>query len=349
MLLKAQTATLCLLVGLLISASCLSAQLIEERQYHGRTITCAVSGLRGFSSTCGASSGYEAVFIGNVISARDEANDEKTLVLMPEENFVGSYNGAIEVTTSQGDCLPEIAAGDKWLFYLRLDRKTKKMVLAYGSPSAPLSDAEKDVLLLRRLRTMSQAGVVLGTVQRIEWENHIESYYPAVAHKVVAVRKSDRAEFHSTTDKDGYFEFESLPPGSYDISGNTTPGVWAEEGTVDVAAHSCNKVDLELAVDGAISGHLLDTDGKPAATKQVELLTEDRQESRSTWTDKDGYFEFRGLRPGKYLVGIGIQLGPDRKQTGIYYPGVRSRALATVIEIGKAGKKENIDLSLQTR
>jgi hypothetical protein len=65
----------------------------------------------------------------------------------------------LTVTTEQGACLPEIAAGEQWLFYLRRDDKSKGLLLGYGSPSAPIADAEPIIAILRRLAAMTVPGL----------------------------------------------------------------------------------------------------------------------------------------------------------------------------------------------
>jgi hypothetical protein len=61
--------------------------------------------------------------------------------------------------------------------------------------------------------------------------------------------------------------------------------------------------------------------------------------------DDHGYFEARGLEPDRYLVGIHIQAQPDTPEwrSRVYYPGVETKEEATVIQLGRAEKRTNID------
>jgi hypothetical protein len=54
------------------------------------------------------------------------------------------------------------------------------------------------------------------------------------------------------------------------------------------------------------------------------------------------------LDPGRYLIGIGMQAMPNTPEwrSRVYYPGVRTKEKAIIIEIGKAEKRTNIDFQL---
>jgi hypothetical protein len=268
--------------------------------------------------------------------------------------FRGEAVSQLTVTTDGGGCLPEIVAGDRWLFYLRRDEKTKKLLLEYGDPGAPIADAQKDIARLRRLGQMTDFGLVVGNLHREVWEVDEDgakstTSLPVPMHKVIAKRESDGTEFSALTDNDGDYEFEPLPSGSYYLSANTTPGLWADEGSAKVQSRGCTEFQFELHTDGGISGHVKSADGKPLEIyPSVKIQSEDGESSKSFNVDDHGYFEARGLDPGRYLVGIGIAADPDTPEwrSRVYYPGVRTKEEATIIELGKAEKRTNIDFQL---
>lgn len=325
-----------------------AAQIIEEREYRGKTITCALSGLRGWGSPCGTDGDYAYIFVGSVVSATEISETEKRLQVLPQELFLGNANSELTVTTSQGACLPEIMPGDQWLFYLRRDAKTSELLMEYGDPNKPIANAQSAIARLRRLAQMTDSGIVAGYVQRGIWhddDKYLE-YVPVPNHKLVAKRVSDGAAYSTFSDNDGDYEFEPLPSGSYHLSANTTQGLWAEEGPTTVHSRGCTAFEIELHVDGSISGHVRSADGKPFKVHPwVEIAAADGGESKSFYADEHGYFEARGLEPGRYLVGIGIGAQRDSREwrSRVYYPGVRIKENATVIELGKAEKRTNID------
>ena len=147
-----------LVTTLLSGVSPVSGQIIEDREYHGKRIMCVLSGLRGWGSTCGIDDNYAYIFLGSVNSATEISDTEKRLRLVPHEMFLGNAASQLTVTTNQGACLPEIAPGDEWLFYLQREEKTHALVLAYGGPSKPIVDAQQDIATLRRLSAMVDLG-----------------------------------------------------------------------------------------------------------------------------------------------------------------------------------------------
>ena len=301
---------------------------------------------------CGMDTSNDYIFIGSVLSVVQISEREKRLLVAPEEIFRGNPPRELRVTTSQGDCLPDIQPGDQWLFYLWLDKETREVLLGYASGSAPVAEAQGSIALLRRLAQMPDSGVIKGDVQQLirdDGSNDV-TYSSVPKHKIVAKRAADGVEYTAVTNQDGRYEFEPLPSGTYHLTANTEKSLWAEEGRTDVHPHGCSQVDFELHPNGMISGWIRDAQGKPAKYKWVRATpaAAEGSEFRSAICDEDGYFEIRGLRPGRYLLGINIDSdeGSPEWQSRVYYPGVRSRDLAVTIELGLAEKRTNINFQL---
>src|SRR5271167_223929 len=69
----------------------------------------------------------------------------------------------------------------------------------------------------------------------------------------------------------------------------------------------------------------------------------------SAYVDANGYFEVRGVEPGRYVVGLGIRSGAgyfSDVPTPVYYPDVPTKEQATIIQLGRAEKRANIDFKL---
>lgn len=152
-----QTARTCPMSIVLLAALALgmapsaSAQRDVMIEYRGKQIACSTSGLFSFEMSCGIDSWYEDIFIGSVQSVTEISETERVVRIVPGEVFLGNPGSLLTVTTSQGACLAELKAGDDWLFYLRRDKKSKELLLEYGSPSGPVADTEETISLLRRL------------------------------------------------------------------------------------------------------------------------------------------------------------------------------------------------------
>jgi hypothetical protein len=336
---------LCILPTLISSSA--SAQF-EGHDYHGKPIFCYIRGREG---SCGIGNGYEAVFIGTVLSVTETANTEKRLQVMPEEVFSGRFAGSLTVTTDQGECFGDFEAGDKWLFYLQRDAKTKSLVLKYASPTRPIGGAPAQIDILRRLAQINDSGIIMGQVREPIWnDNKWETSIPVPDHKIIAKRQVNGHEHTAFTDDDGRYEFEPLPPGEYQVSPNTAEGLWAEEGGTTISPRSCSLMSFSLEPDGSISGRVIAADGEPAKSVQVAIVpvSTGNLQFTSAFSDELGRFEVKALHPGRYFVGVGIQprAGNMDGWSGIYYPGVRDRNLAVIIDLGGAEKRANLNFQL---
>lgn len=336
---------LCIPSTLIISSA--SAQF-EGHDYHGKQIFCYIRGREG---SCGIGDGYEAVFIGTVVSVTETANKERRLQLMPEEVFSGRVTGSLTVTTDQGECFGDFQAGDKWLFYLQRDTKTKSLLLKYSSPTRPIADAQAQIDMLRRLAQINDSGIIQGQVTEPIWnDNKWETSIPVSDHKIIAKRQVNGREYTAFTDTDGHYEFEPLPLGQYQVGANTAEGLWAEEGSTTINPRSCSLMSFSLEPDGSISGRVIAADGEPAKFVQVAIVpvSTGNLQFTSAFSDELGRFEVKALHPGRYFVGVGIQprAGNMDGQSGIYYPGVRDRNLAVIIDLGRGEKRANLNFQL---
>jgi hypothetical protein len=115
-------------------------QVIEMREVNGERIFCTISGLTSFESPCGLDGNYAYIFVGSVLSMTEVSKTEMRLQLTPTELLLGTPADELAIITNQGNCLPEIRLGDRWLFYLSEDKKSHEFVLAYGSPSGPIAE-----------------------------------------------------------------------------------------------------------------------------------------------------------------------------------------------------------------
>ncbi len=296
---------------------------------------------------CGLEGGYEDIFVGSILSVAEISETEMRLQLKPDEVFLGKPASTLMVTTVQGACFPEMKVGADWLFYLQRDEKSHALMLVYGEPSAPEKEAQKEVALLRQLMTMTDTGIVKGSVTRVVRTATAEENVPVPGHEIIAKRMADGIRYTTSANKDGDFEFRPLPEGSYDLSANTVRGLWAESGTIAVSRRGCSEVGFELTPDGRISGYVRTADGKLVKNEQVVVVPKSNPDEQfaSVLTDGNGYYEFHGLWPGRYLVGLDVR--PESEGSpDLYYPGVTSRDKAVVIDLGQAQQRLNIDFHL---
>lgn len=337
-----------------------SAVIVEIREYHGKQVSCLHSGLLGVAKACGTE-GYARVFTGIVRSSVETGDTDKRLELVPDEVFVGDSSDAT-VITNQACLHADIQAGEKWLFFLYRDPKSNTLVLGYDSPSKPISEAEDEISLVRDLGQLKNAGILIGTIHHLGDSEDTRST-PLANHKVIAKNVSTNTAHTTYTDQKGYFKFD-LPVGNYDVTTGSEDGLQEVEGfgsmlgSVPVEKSKCWEHDfgvkpitaIKPKTDGIISGHLGSPDGKPFTVHPwIQIVSVDSEMFTSAYVDAKGYFEAKDVRPGRYVVGLGIRSGTgyfSEVPTPVYYPGVRTKEEATIIELRPNEKRTNVDFQL---
>lgn len=245
--------------------------------------------------------------------------------------------------------------------YLSRDPNSDKLVLSYDGPSKPILEAEDDLSMLRSLGRLTDGGIIIGTIERLG-EGNDEKPTPLANRKVVAKNVKNGDEYSAYTNERGYFSFE-LPVGAYDV--NPAPEYRLREaegflsmlkGSIPVEKQRCWEHDFAVepatAVpkDGIISGHVWYPDGMPFRVHPwIQIASIDSELFTSAYVDDDGNFEAENVKPGRYVVGLGI-----RAETGyfsdvptpVYYPGVSTKDQAIIIELRPGEKRANVDFQL---
>lgn len=297
-----------------------------------------------------------------VRSAEDISDTERRLELVPDEVFIGD-NSAVMATVNEA-CLPEeepeINVGDKWLFFLSprpyVDEgthqiRTRGFEIQWHGPSKPVSEAEFEIVTLRRMVQLTHKGILTGNVVRIGETLNKKNPRPLPNHKVIAKNLKSGTEFIVSTDSKGHFTFE-IPGGRYEVSASTRQGLRDAEpfkenplalayglgGNATVGPHSWTEInDFQLVVDGKLAGRVTMADGRPAASVKVTIIPISPVRPQLVVdADKNGHFEVDGRQPGRYLVGVGLLAPLDSTEwnSRVYYPGVSSRDRAKVIILG---------------
>lgn len=105
-----------------------------------------------------------------------------------------------------------------------------------------------------------------------------------------------------TTDDEGRFVFENLPPGLVQLRVSATGRMPLVRRDVDVAAAGATQIgDLVLGLGGTVRGIVTDADGGVARAARVSLRSA-AGESETTKADNEGMYEFRNVTPGEYTV-----------------------------------------------
>ena len=346
---------LALLTVAFICTQSSDAQIIWEHKVGDKMVSCMHSGLSSDLKDCGTRSDwYSYVFVGQISVITPAANDESELQIRPEEVFLGKPEYPMKVLTSQGLCLPKLAIGDRWLFYLRkLDGKP--IVLDYyGNDSIPATEAHGQIETLRRLQKIGEFGILRGEVMQGE---RFDGKILPNAH-VTAIRREDKRQYSSIAGSDGRYEFEPLPGGEYDIKVAPIRSHTPDDSWVKMSAGACWDVALTRSPHARIGGQVTRSDGSPAAGIDVVLISADNSSYQVNKTDEMGKFAFDSQARGEFVLGFNFPQKPDwfngsgggkgikLPPASWFYPGVPNRPSAQVIRLQTDEELNNINVIL---
>ncbi len=123
---------------------------------------------------------------------------------------------------------------------------------------------------------------------------------------------------HDISDHEGNYRLGPLAPGYYDVRAKFASGRVFYE-SIHVVAHEQTKVNVDIdlrshtntssvietgGASGTIEGTVLDgPQGNPFPAVVVSLSADHMDDTVMSFSDENGRFQFRGLRPGVYAVG----------------------------------------------
>ena len=323
-----------------------SAQIIEGRTEGGKTFTCMHTGLSSGEDCGGKVYAYSYVFIGSISGIR-ETGEEKELQIVPQEIFYGQPSTPLTILTSQGLCLPNMAIGDSWLFFLRREKDQPIVLDYYGNDSLPVTEAGQQIETLRRMRSIGDQSLLQGQVLKGKWPD-----LTAVpdAH-VIAHRESDGRLFFCNSNAEGRYEFQPLPAGKYKITVDPIGSFRPDDAAIYLESGVCLNITLSKSPSAQLGGSVHHPDGSLLANIRVVMISVDESWFTTFEADEKGHFSFDGLEPGEYLLEVNLPGTPVWELTsgggvppsGLYYGGTTDRAGAVPIKLADGEKRDNLD------
>ena len=298
---------------------------------------------------CQAYFNSDAVFVATVRSIevravvyeRIEGMITRKLVRFSIERAARGVQGLeIEVWTGmyEGDCGYGFKIGRRYVVYARR-LKDGTLNASSCSRTRPVSEARDDLAYLSALGLAGTGARVSGAVK---YQNFFvkpsgRAKPEGVTDVQVFVRGS-AGVFSATTDAEGRYAINAVPPGAYEIevlppAVFTKLGLW---GSFDIKdPRACQVQDFWLHYAGRIVGAVLDASGQPAAGVRVEIAPSAAPEEPLRWifhlpSDANGRFELADIQPGSYVVGVGLEHARDAT--------VYARTVLPPIEVGRGNR-----------
>lgn len=356
----------------------------------GRALACSCVHL----SPCEASSTADAVFVGTVLSFTkgkekfEESGQEYEYAtqisrFQVEEAFT-NLNGATQVdieTVIDSPCGLPLTSGTRYLIFARRDKQSDRFATGMCSGTRAAAYAEEYLVYLRSTLKEPPGATLSGQVvyrSGLRDEDSPDLGVETVGVNTVILEGEGQRQ-EARIDRDGHYSFAGVAAGKYRLYVSTPDDLttlerysdYAEDtGPYDpreikVLGHGCLPKNFVVTDNGRISGNVTDEDGKPAAHILVNLVhitpAGELRGVGNEWnddlmrrTDEAGNYQFKGLPPGSYLIGVrlGGRVEGDSVEAAYprtYYPGVPTQKKAVVVPLGKGESVTGRDFQLPSR
>ncbi len=310
----------------------------------------------------------------------ENENVEKRQIsrILVEESFAGA-DGEKEIlieTEISSSCGFPLQKDVSYLVYANQPQDEENLMTHFCSGTKSVSSAQEDLNYLRTNKDNN--AVVSGKVGFGEWWKLDSSPLKKYGVTTVSLVNQEK-QFQTNIEQDGSYQFSDVPQGKYKINVVLPDFLTADEEyhpdiaeeleigdqtVIEVSARGCFKKDFRLQENGRISGKITDAEGKPIEDITVHLVVPVSKTGQKIEqdelcydtglcldTDKDGNYFFKGLKSGRYLVGVRLDdyVGNDSVDAAYlktYYPGVaiEKKAVSVTVKFGKP--TENIDFKL---
>jgi len=325
-----------------------------------------------------------AIFLGRVVGSAERKSyidehgnktvyDVGTIRFLVQENYKGApgYEVEIHSGTGGGDCGYWFLRNESYVVYAYKNADDNKLYTSICTRTNPVSEAAEDLEFLRGL-TNAKAGATLYG-QLIRYIGDVEHGPVDEGPKLAGVKITVTGEgktIETRTNENGEFRVTGLSAGAYDafpelpdklgaISNRDQKdnfGRFTGREPIRLADRACGELTFLVQFNGKVSGKVVDAAGEPAKEVQVNLLSGEKGDEKGdaywwTWTDIEGNYEFVNVQPGSYLLGFNLKWAPDKDDPypKTFYPGVKTRAEASLITVGEGEKLKGYDMTLPPR
>jgi hypothetical protein len=304
-----------------------------------------------------------AVFRGRVESieraaaAAADAPGSRTVTFSVLEPFTG-VNGrsSVRVTTpgSTATCGYKFSVGREYVVYAAAG-PGETLVTTVCSRTTPVERGAADLAYARGLKIAAPSGRITGrVVLRYRDLARGRDVEKGLSETPLTLRNEDRT-VSARTDRDGAFVAAGLDAGTYSLELDLPKSTRLKSAVDRVSladARGCSAITVAVVPDGRVAGRVLDAQRRPVSGLTVDLSAASgirpgaaAGERLQTTTGRDGGYEFAGVPPGRFVVGINT--GQERDDvTRVHHPALPEISGAALFALLPGGAIDLGDLKV---
>lgn len=146
--------------------------------------------------------------------------------------------------------------------------------------------------------------------QSVTLEGKITSNGNAVVGAIVTASNQQSAFRQTTTsNEEGFYRFEGLPPGSYVITVEQT-GFMQMRRQIDLAVGQTTGLNFKVElgggsfITGRLEGKVTNITKKGVAEVHIKIMEEGTSLTQEVTTDAEGHYQIMNLSPGRYRITV---------------------------------------------
>jgi Carboxypeptidase regulatory-like domain len=250
-------------------------------------------------------------------------SDTMVVHLTDVRTLLGEGATSIETSGSGASCGYPFKVGQRYV--IDATRAAGSLSTSSCSQTTPVENAGALLAYIASLNTPSPGATVTGLVSAsMNYSFSPRGRPSGVGGLTVTVDGPVSRSTRSAAN--GAFSFAGLPPGQYRIGVDTASSpVWEARPARPFElpnTHACHDAYVPLTLNAILEGTVVDATGKPVrnasvALRRTDALTTPRDPDFPTFvgyattrSDALGRYEFKGLQPGEYVVGLNLDSGP---------------------------------------